>query len=87
MPRTNIEPWMVLGGARIRGRRSDLGMTVRDLAIEAGTSKSTISKIERGLSCPLRPGISQRLAKALKLSSLSALYVDGRVERVGADHA
>ena len=83
MPRTKIEPWMVTGGQRLRGRRTDLGLTLNEVAVAIGRTVSTVSKYEHGQSCPLQPSISRRYAAVLKLESLSALYVDGRTEGVG----
>ena len=39
-------------GKTIKHRREILGLTIRDLADLAGMSKTTISKIERGVSNP-----------------------------------
>jgi len=76
---------MLMGGRRLQGRRSDLGLTVGEVAAACRVSLTAIRRYEAGRSCPLRPGISQRLAGVLKLRSLSALYVDGRVEIVGVE--
>lgn len=85
MPRKNLEEWMLIGGRRLQGRRSDRGLTVADVAAACGVSATAIRRYESGRSCPLRPGISRKLAKALSLRSLSALYVDGRIEILGVE--
>jgi transcriptional regulator with XRE-family HTH domain len=83
MPRANIEPYMVTGGLRLRGRRTDLGLSMEEVAEACGVHRATVSKWERGKSNPMRQHISRKLAEVLKLKSLSALYVDGRTEGVG----
>ena len=50
-------------GARMRGRRRDLGWTQTQLADKVGTSQAVIQKIENGKS--LRPRILESLAAAL----------------------
>jgi len=85
MPRTNIEPYMVVGGQRLRGRRTDLGLTMEEIAKAIGRSVSTVSKYERGQSNPMQHAISRKYAAVLKLASLASLYVEGRVERAGGE--
>ena len=51
-------------GARIRGRREELGLTIQQLASRSGTSIRLISEVERGR----RPGVTfKTLLKVLTL--------------------
>jgi len=51
-------------GQRIRARRNELGLTLRELAAEAGCTASFISQIERGQSSPSIESL-QRISGAL----------------------
>jgi transcriptional regulator with XRE-family HTH domain len=59
--RATVDPKI---GARIRARRESIEMTLKRLAYEAKTSKSHLSKIERGENVPSIE-LLLRIAKAL----------------------
>ena len=61
--RTALDPAVVLGG-RIRHARTLSGLTLKQLATEAGCSESMLSKIERGQASPSLSAL-HRLARAL----------------------
>ncbi|MGA3036332.1 MAG: XRE family transcriptional regulator [Vulcanimicrobiaceae bacterium] len=61
-------------GERIRGRREELGLSLEDLAIRAGVSRSMISKIERIESSPTA-ALLGKLCSGLGLT-LSGLMAD-----------
>jgi transcriptional regulator with XRE-family HTH domain len=76
---------MVTGGRRLQGRRADLGLTVEEVAELCHVSATTVRRYEAGTSSALRPGISRRLADALRVRSLSALYLEGDVQVLGVE--
>ena len=59
-------------GALIANERAKLGLTQRELAAKAGTSHSTIARIEQGH--PPRPEIRKQLSVALNAAPSSALH-------------
>lgn len=62
----------------IKRRRKELGLTQSELANAAGyTSKSTISKIEKG-DIDLSTSMLNTIAKALQTTPTALLYGDGR---------
>ena len=64
----------------IKRRRKELGLTQSELANAAGyTSKSTISKIEKG-DIDLSTSMLNTIAKALQTTPTALLYGDGRPE-------
>ena len=60
-------------GALIANQRAKLGLTQRELAAKAGTSHSTIARIEQGH--PPRPEIRKQLSVALNAAPSSALHL------------
>lgn len=57
-------------GKRIRAARSRRGLSVAELASQAGVSKSLVSQIERGIAAPSIDTV-RRLASALRLPVFS----------------
>jgi len=80
MPRVNYPDWMKEGGRHLRGRRTDLSLSIEDVAKAIGKTPATVRKYEAGTSDPMRSGVNVELAAALNLRSLSALYLRGVVE-------
>jgi len=67
---------MASGGANLRRRRRDLGLTLATVATALDVSVSAVSQWERGITEPdaaKRP----KLAKLLKVPVFSALYEGG----------
>ena len=62
-------------GERIREKRKQLGLTMEQVAVTAGVSTSTVSRIER--NAPHQPGLTvlSKIAQRLELD------VDDLVER------
>lgn len=56
-------------GRRIRSRRTQLGIGVRELARRAKLEPSQLSKIERGVSPEIRTGTLRRLAYHLGVTA------------------
>ena len=78
---TNDKPgWMELGGRRMRGRRTDLGLSIDEVARECGVAASTVSRWENGDRDPMRGGSTLELQRALRLRSFSRLYLEGELE-------
>ena len=80
MPRVNYPEWMKEGGRHLRGRRTDLDLSIEDVAKAINRAPSCVRKYEAGSSDPMRAGVSKQLASVLRLRSLSALYLRGEVE-------
>ena len=59
--------WITRIGNRIRDRRKDLGLTLRDLSVLSGSTVPTISNIERG-------------KRDVKITTLIALSAALRIE-------
>jgi len=70
------------GGRRLRGRRTDLELSVAQVAAMIGRSVAQVARYESGESDPMRPAITLAYARALRVRSLSRLYLDGIVEAV-----
>jgi transcriptional regulator with XRE-family HTH domain len=68
------------GGRHLRGRRTDLTLSLEDVAEAIGKTVATVRKYEAGASDPMRGGVSATLAAVLHIRSLSALYLRGEVE-------
>ena len=75
--------WMAEGGRRLRGRRTDLGLSVEDVASFIGRSPGQVARYESGASNPMTPTVSVRYARALLVVSLSKLYLDGVIVEAG----
>jgi transcriptional regulator with XRE-family HTH domain len=59
-------------GPRVRARRLELGLTLRELARRTGVSPSCVSQIERGLRPP-SVGTLRALASELDISAAELL--------------
>lgn len=64
-------------GEYIANQRKAAGVTIRQLAEQAGVSNPYLSQIERGLRKP-SAGVLQQLAKALRISA-ETLYVQAGI--------
>lgn len=71
------QEWMAEGGRRLRGRRTDLGLEVEDVAAAIGRSAAQVARYESGECDPMRPKITQSYAAVLRVTSLSGLYLGG----------
>ena len=72
--------------ARVRLRRERLGLNAADLAARAGTTRATISQIERGTNANPGLGLLARLAAALQCcpSELAPSRAAAGVDRLAA---
>jgi ribosome-binding protein aMBF1 (putative translation factor) len=67
-------------GGLIKAERHRAGLTVRQLADEAGLVASTVSRLENGLIAEPRPTHLQRLAMRVRLEQLGFVEREGNKE-------
>ena len=77
---TQRNEWKTEGGRRLRGRRTDLDLTIDEVAEAIGKSPAMVYRYESGATDPMRAGVSVIYAAALRVRSLASLYMSGRVE-------
>lgn len=81
MPADQIDLEMLEVGRKIRVRRLDAGLTLKQLAGTVGVSQSLISQVERGLASPSITTL-RRIAAALEVP-IAALFLGDEVPSHG----
>lgn len=76
------DPWAVELGAKLRARRAAAGLTLQEVADEAGVSRSFLSQVERGL---VSPSIATLRRVAEALATPMAHFFGGAGDGAAAD--